>query len=79
VTPISRRTACSHPRQPRPVLELGELAGAAGEPDRIRPREPEDRRVTLTAERQRLPSTCRLLVIPGLAFLIGFATWWRRR
>ncbi|MBP1606701.1 MAG: gliding-associated putative transporter substrate-binding component GldG [Acidobacteria bacterium] len=45
----------------------------------IRPREPEDRRVTLTAERQRLAFYLSVLVIPGLAFLIGFATWWRRR
>jgi len=45
----------------------------------IRPREAEDRRVTLTAERQRLTFYLSVLIIPGLVIAAGIATWWRRR
>jgi ABC-type uncharacterized transport system involved in gliding motility auxiliary subunit len=45
----------------------------------IRPREPEDRRITLTTERQRLALYLTLLVIPGIVFAAGAYTWWRRR
>jgi ABC-type uncharacterized transport system involved in gliding motility auxiliary subunit len=45
----------------------------------IRPREPADRRVTLTTERQRLALYLTLLVIPGVVFAAGAYTWWRRR
>ena len=46
----------------------------------IRPRDPEDRRVTLTA---RSGSSCifwlSILIIPGLILAAGVQTWWRRR
>ena len=45
----------------------------------IRPREAEDRRVTLTADQQRRAFYLSVLVIPGLAFVVGLVTWWRRR
>jgi ABC-type uncharacterized transport system involved in gliding motility auxiliary subunit len=45
----------------------------------IRPREPEDRRITLTTERQRLALYLTLLVIPGVVFAAGAYSWWRRR
>lgn len=45
----------------------------------IRPREAEDRRVTLTAERQRLTFYLSVLIIPGLVIAAGVFTWWRRR
>lgn len=45
----------------------------------IRPREAEDRRVTLTAERQRFTFYTVVLGIPLLVIAAGVATWWRRR
>jgi ABC-type uncharacterized transport system involved in gliding motility auxiliary subunit len=45
----------------------------------IRPREAEDRRVTLTAERQRLTFYVSVLGIPLLVIAAGVATWWKRR
>jgi ABC-type uncharacterized transport system involved in gliding motility auxiliary subunit len=45
----------------------------------IRPTEPEDRRVTITADQQRLVNWFSLLVIPGLIIGTGVYTWWRRR
>ena len=45
----------------------------------IRPREAEDRRVTLTAERQRLTLYLAVLGIPAAILALGVATWWRRR
>jgi ABC-type uncharacterized transport system involved in gliding motility auxiliary subunit len=45
----------------------------------IRPREAEDRRVTLTAERQRFTFYVSVLGIPLLVIAAGVATWWRRR
>jgi len=45
----------------------------------IRPREAEDRRVTLTADQQRRAFYLSVLVIPCLAFVAGLVTWWRRR
>lgn len=45
----------------------------------IRPREAEDRRVTLTAERQRFTFYLSVLAIPALIIFAGVATWWRRR
>jgi ABC-type uncharacterized transport system involved in gliding motility auxiliary subunit len=45
----------------------------------IRPKEAEDRRVTLTAERQRFTFYVSVLGIPLLVIAAGIATWWRRR
>src|SRR5262249_28182954 len=45
----------------------------------IRPREAEDRRVTLTAERQRSTFYTPVLAIPLLFIAAGIVTWWRRR
>jgi ABC-type uncharacterized transport system involved in gliding motility auxiliary subunit len=45
----------------------------------IRPREPEDRRLTLTAAQQQNIMLLSIFVIPGLVFASGIYTWWRRR
>jgi len=45
----------------------------------IRAREPEDRRVALTPLSSRLTLLTTLLLVPGLIFLAGAYTWWRRR
>jgi gliding motility-associatede transport system auxiliary component len=45
----------------------------------IRPKEPDDRRLTLTATQQANIQWLSLLVIPGLIFGSGVYTWWRRR
>ena len=45
----------------------------------IRPREPQDRRLTLTADQQQRIMLLCLFIIPGLVFASGVYTWWRRR
>lgn len=45
----------------------------------IRPKDPEDRRVTLTRDQQTRIAYLTLLIIPGLILLAGVQTWWRRR
>jgi ABC-type uncharacterized transport system involved in gliding motility auxiliary subunit len=45
----------------------------------IRPREPDDRRVTLTADQQRRVFLIAFLMVPSAVFALGFYTWWRRR
>lgn len=45
----------------------------------IRPREPEDRRITLTADQQFRVQILSLLMIPGLVLGLGVVTWWNRR
>lgn len=45
----------------------------------IRPKDPEDRRVSLTAEQERFIFWLTVLIIPGLILLAGIQTWWRRR
>jgi len=45
----------------------------------IRPKDPEDRRLTMTAAQQTNVTLLSLFVIPGLVFLTGVYTWWRRR
>jgi ABC-type uncharacterized transport system involved in gliding motility auxiliary subunit len=45
----------------------------------IRPRDPEDRRVTMTAEQARRVFYLTVLIVPGLILLAGVQTWWRRR
>ena len=45
----------------------------------IRPREPEDRRITLTADQAFLIQLASLLVIPAVIVGAGVFAWWRRR
>jgi ABC-type uncharacterized transport system involved in gliding motility auxiliary subunit len=45
----------------------------------IRPKDPEDRRITLTADQERLIFYLTVLIVPGLVLLAGVQTWWRRR
>jgi ABC-type uncharacterized transport system involved in gliding motility auxiliary subunit len=45
----------------------------------IRPRDAQDRRITLTADQQQRIMLLSLLVIPGLVLAGGVYTWWRRR
>ncbi len=45
----------------------------------IRPKEPDDRRITLTATQQNNITWLSLLIIPGFVFGTGIYSWWRRR
>jgi len=45
----------------------------------IRPKEPDDRRVTLTATQQSNIVWLSIVIIPGFIFASGVYTWWRRR
>ena len=45
----------------------------------IRPRDPADSRVTMTAANQTLVFWLTLFIIPGLLLVAGVHTWWRRR
>ncbi len=45
----------------------------------IRPREPQDRRITLTADEQQRIMLLSIFIIPGLVLASGVYTWWRRR
>jgi ABC-type uncharacterized transport system involved in gliding motility auxiliary subunit len=45
----------------------------------IRPRDAEDRRITLTADQQTRIFYLTVLIVPGLILLAGVQTWWRRR
>jgi ABC-type uncharacterized transport system involved in gliding motility auxiliary subunit len=45
----------------------------------IRPKEPDDRRLSLTAAQQVNLAWLSLLIIPGFIFGTGVYTWWRRR
>lgn len=45
----------------------------------IRPKEPDDRRITVTATQQANIIWLSLLIIPGFVFGTGVFTWWRRR
>lgn len=45
----------------------------------IRPKDPEDRRVTLTAGTENLIFWLSVVIIPGVILLAGVQTWWRRR
>jgi ABC-type uncharacterized transport system involved in gliding motility auxiliary subunit len=45
----------------------------------IRPHDPEDRRITLTADQGRRIFYLTVLIVPGLILLAGVQTWWRRR
>jgi ABC-type uncharacterized transport system involved in gliding motility auxiliary subunit len=45
----------------------------------IRPKAPDDRRVTMTARQQQMVAVTSVLVMPLLVFAAGIYTWWRRR
>jgi len=45
----------------------------------IRPKDAEDRRLTMTAAQQTNITWLSLFIIPGLVFVTGVYTWWRRR
>ena len=45
----------------------------------IRPKDADDRRLTLTAAQQNNIMVLSLLIIPGLIFGSGVYSWWRRR
>ena len=45
----------------------------------IRPKEADDRRITLTATQESNIFWLSLLIIPGLIFAAGVSNWWRRR
>jgi len=45
----------------------------------IRPKQPEDRRITLTADQQLRITWLSLLMIPAAVIGSGLFTWWRRR
>jgi ABC-type uncharacterized transport system involved in gliding motility auxiliary subunit len=45
----------------------------------IRPKDPKDTRMTLTADQQRRIFWITVIIIPGLILLAGVQTWWRRR
>ena len=45
----------------------------------IRPKDPQDRRVTLTSDQAKLIFWLSILIIPGLILAAGVQTWWRRR
>ena len=45
----------------------------------VRPRSPEDRRLTLTADQLNRVAILSIFVIPAAIFGLGIYTWWRRR
>ena len=45
----------------------------------IRPKDADDRRLTMTAAQQTNVTWLSLFIIPGLVFFVGVSTWWRRR
>ena len=45
----------------------------------IRPKEAEDRRVTMTGRQQTFVFLVSILILPAFVFLTGIYTWWRRR
>jgi len=45
----------------------------------VRAKEPDDRRLTLTARQQNGLTLLSVFVVPGLVFLTGVYSWWRRR
>jgi len=45
----------------------------------IRPRDAQDRRLTLTADQQRRIMLLSIFIVPGLVLAGGVYTWWRRR
>jgi ABC-type uncharacterized transport system involved in gliding motility auxiliary subunit len=45
----------------------------------VRPRNPADRRITLTGGQDRMIFWFSVVILPALIFFAGIQTWWRRR
>lgn len=45
----------------------------------VRPKSPEDRRLTMTADQVNQVAILSIFIIPGAIFALGIYTWWRRR
>jgi hypothetical protein len=45
----------------------------------IRPREPEDQRLTVSRQVQQNVAIVALVLLPGLFVVLGIVAWWRRR
>jgi ABC-type uncharacterized transport system involved in gliding motility auxiliary subunit len=45
----------------------------------IRPRSPEDRPITMTADQSSYVFWFTLAIVPVLLFANGFRVWWRKR
>ena len=45
----------------------------------VRAKEPDDRRLTLTARAQNGLTLFSVFGVPGLIFMTGIYSWWRRR
>ena len=45
----------------------------------IRAKDPEDRRITLSADQDLGIFWITIFIIPGLILLLGIQAWWRRR
>jgi ABC-type uncharacterized transport system involved in gliding motility auxiliary subunit len=45
----------------------------------IRPREAQDRRLSMTADQQRFMMLLTIFIIPGAILMAGVWTWWQRR
>jgi ABC-type uncharacterized transport system involved in gliding motility auxiliary subunit len=45
----------------------------------IRPKAPDDRRVTLTDDQLRMVMIVTIVILPGLVIAAGVLSWWRRR
>jgi ABC-type uncharacterized transport system involved in gliding motility auxiliary subunit len=45
----------------------------------IRPKDPDDRRIQMTADQETIVRWLALAIIPGLLFATGIRVWWKRR
>jgi ABC-type uncharacterized transport system involved in gliding motility auxiliary subunit len=45
----------------------------------VRPRNPADRRITMTGGQDRMIFWFAMVILPGLIFVAGIQAWWRRR
>ncbi len=45
----------------------------------VRPRDPEDRRITLSQGQDRMIFWFTVFIVPGLLIAAAVHTWWRRR
>ncbi len=78
-TRTSRRTSRSACRQPDFFVNTLNWLSQQENLIAVRPRQPEDRRLTMTADQQNRIMILMLFIIPGLVFASGIYTWWKRR